>query len=192
MATPQKMDTKSNTGIMKNNDSSNDNGSSCNNYHSIKNKWVLWAHLPQDSDWTFKSYKKVCDFKSLEDAIVITDITPESLIKSSMLFVMKEGIAPMWEDPKNRNGGCFSYKVSNKNVCEVWKELNYVLVGETISTEALFVSCVTGITISPKKNFCIIKIWMTNCDYQNPTKVTTEVNGLLSHGCIFKKHTPEF
>jgi hypothetical protein len=192
MATPQPMDTKSNTSIMKNNVSSNNNGSSCNSYHNIKNKWVLWAHLPQDSDWTFKSYKKIYDFKTLEDAIVITDTTPEPLIKSSMLFVMKEGIAPMWEDPKNRNGGCFSYKVSNKNVCEVWKDLNYVLVGETISTEASFVNSVTGITISPKKNFCIIKIWMTNCDYQNPTKVTTEVKGLLSQGCIFKKHTPEF
>jgi hypothetical protein len=98
----------------------------------------------------------------------------------------------MWEDPKNRNGGCFSYKVSNKNVCDVWKELNYVLVGETISAEYSFVNCVTGITISPKKNFCIIKIWMSNCDFQNPASVTTEVKGLLPQGCIFKKHTPEF
>ena len=191
MATPQTMDTKSNTSIMKNNISSNEIGSSCST-HKIKNKWVLWAHLPQDPDWTFKSYKKVYEFKTLEDAIVITDITPDPLIKSSMLFVMKEGITPMWEDPKNRNGGCFSYKVSNKNVCEVWKEINYVLVGETISPEVSFVNCVTGITISPKKNFCIIKIWMTNCDYQNPAKVTTEVKGLLPQGCIFKKHTPEF
>jgi hypothetical protein len=192
MATPQTMDTKGNTSIMKNNDSSNDIGSSCSSTHKIKNKWVLWAHLPQDADWTFKSYKKVHEYKTLEDAIVITDITPDSLIKSSMLFVMKEGIAPMWEDPKNRNGGCFSYKVSNKNVCEVWRELNYVLVGESISTEPLFVNCVTGITISPKKNFCIIKIWMTNCDFQNPAAVTVDVKGLLAQGCIFKKHTPEF
>lgn len=188
MATPQTMDTKGNTKIMKNNISSNDIGSS----HKLQKKWVLWAHLPQDSDWTFKSYKKVHEFKTLEDAIVITDITPDPLIKSSMLFVMIEGITPMWEDPKNRNGGCFSYKVSNKNVCDVWRELNYVLVGETISPESSFVNCVTGITISPKKNFCIIKIWMSNCDFQNPASVTTEVKGLIPQGCIFKKHTPEF
>ena len=192
MATPQTMDTKSNTSIMKNNDSSNDIGSSCSSTHKLKNKWVLWAHLPQDADWTFKSYKKVYEFKTLEDAIVITDITPDPLIKSSMLFVMKDGIVPMWEDPKNRNGGCFSYKVSNKNVCEVWRELNYVLVGETISNNSSFVNCVTGITISPKKNFCIIKIWMCNCDNQNPALVTSEVSGLIPQGCIFKKHTPEF
>jgi hypothetical protein len=122
----------------------------------------------------------------------MTETTPDPLIKACMLFVMKDGIAPMWEDPKNRNGGSFSYKVSNKNVCEVWRELNYVLVGETISNTSSFVNCVTGITISPKKNFCIIKIWMSNCDNQNPANVTTEVKGLIPQGCIFKKHTPEF
>ena len=187
MATPQTMDTKSNTNIMKNNVSSNDIGSR----HNLQNKWVLWAHLPQDSDWSFKSYKKVHEFKTLEDAIVITDITPDPLIKSSMLFVMKEGIIPMWEDPKNRNGGCFSYKVSNKNVCDVWKELNYVLVGETISSESFFVNCVTGITISPKKNFCIIKIWLTDCSVQDPN-IIINIPNLAKQGCLFKKHEPEF
>jgi hypothetical protein len=105
---------------------------------------------------------------------------------------MKEGVMPIWEDPKNRNGGCFSYKVSNKNVCEVWRDLSYVLAGDTISKNASFVSNVTGITISPKKNFCIIKVWMTNCANQNASIVATDVKGLVSQGCLFKKHTPEY
>ena len=189
MVTPQTaitMNTKSNTS------SNNASGLAASSGHTLKNKWNLWAHLPQDSDWTVKSYRLISSIKTLEDAIVMTETTPEPLIKACMLFVMKDGIAPMWEDPKNRNGGSFSYKVSNKNVCEVWRELNYVLVGETISNISSFVSCVTGITISPKKNFCIIKIWMSNCDNQNPANVTTEVKGLIPQGCIFKKHTPEF
>jgi hypothetical protein len=161
--------------------------------HLLKNKWNLWAHLPQDTDWSAKSYKLIYNFKTVEDSIVITETTPDPLIKSCMLFVMKDGILPMWEDPKNRNGGCFSYKVSNKNVCEVWREINYALVGETMSTtNSSFVNCVTGITISPKKNFCIIKIWMTNCENQNPAVVTTDVKGLTPQGCLFKKHSPEF
>ena len=56
----------------------------------------------------------------------------------------------------------------------------------------MFVSCVTGITISPKKNFCIVKIWMTNCEHQNPQIVTNDVKHIISQGCLFKKHTPEF
>jgi hypothetical protein len=109
-----------------------------------------------------------------------------------MLFIMKDGISPMWEDPKNRNGGCFSYKVSNKTVFEVWRDLTYVLIGETVSSNIPFVNSVTGITISPKKNFCIVKIWMTNCDHQNPQVVTGDVKNLSAQGCLFKKHTPEF
>jgi len=109
-----------------------------------------------------------------------------------MLFVMRDGVTPMWEDVKNRNGGCFSYKVSNKNVFEVWRDLTYAIIGESISTNSTFVNCVTGITISPKKNFCIVKIWMTNCEHQNPVIVTNEIRNLTPQGCLFKKHTPEY
>ena len=198
MVTPQlalTMNTKSN---MKNDTHTSisscitSSSSSSSSTHKLNTRWNLWAHLPQDSDWSVKSYKLIYNLKTLEDAIVMTETTPDPLIKACMLFVMKDGIAPMWEDPKNRNGGCFSYKVSNKNVCEVWRELNYVLVGDTISSNSSFVNCVTGITISPKKNFCIIKVWMTNCDYQNPTTVTSDVKGLIPNGCLFKKHTPEY
>lgn len=163
-----------------------------NAYHNLKHRWNLWAHLPQDGDWSSKSYKKIFQFKSLEDTIAITESLPEGLVKNCMLFIMKDGITPMWEDPRNRNGGCFSYKVSNKHVYEVWRDLTYVLVGESISTNAVFVNSVTGITISPKKNFCIVKIWMTNCDHQNPQVVTSEIKNLVPQGCLFKKHTPEF
>jgi hypothetical protein len=105
---------------------------------------------------------------------------------------MTDGVTPVWEDPKNRNGGCFSYKISNKNVYDVWRELTYVLVGESISSNPEFVKSVTGITISPKKNFCIIKIWLKNCDYQNPNVVTNEVKYIVPQGCLFKRHNPEY
>ena len=70
-----------------------------------------------------------------------------------MLFVMKENITPMWEDPKNREGGCFSYKVSNRFVGEIWKTLFYMLLGNNICVKAKHNNIVNGITISPKKEF---------------------------------------
>ena len=154
-------DTSKSTGIIK--------------FHGLKNKWNLWAHLPQDPDWTMNSYKKIYQFKTIEETVGITESMPDNLIKNCMLFIMKDGIIPMWEDPRNRNGGCFSYKISNKNVADVWRNLTYALIGECLSTNISFVNAVTGITISPKKNFCIVKIWMTNCDYQNPQIVTNEI-----------------
>lgn len=158
----------------------------------LENTWSLWSHYPQDNDWSPDSYSKICDFNSVEATIAITESIPEDVIKNSMLFLMKNGVLPIWEDVKNRNGGCFSYKVNNKVVVDVWKELTYVLVGKTISNDTKFLNAISGITISPKKNFCIIKIWMENCDNQNPHVVTTEIKNLSSSGCIFKKHAPTY
>ena len=28
-------------------------------HHKLNTKWVLWAHLPHDTDWSLKSYKKI-------------------------------------------------------------------------------------------------------------------------------------
>jgi hypothetical protein len=163
-----------------------------NSFHKLNYKWNLWGHLPHDQDWSLKSYKHIYKFTNIEETIAIIESLPDALVKNCMLFIMRDGISPMWEDPQNRNGGCFSYKVFNKNVNEVWRDLTYVLVGNSISTNNSFINNVTGITISPKKNFCIIKIWLKNCDHQNPSVVTTVVKGLSSQGCLFKKHSPEY
>ena len=133
-----------------------------NDFHNLTDKWTLWAHLPHDIDWTTKSYKKIYTIDTVESAIAIMETMPEVLVKNCMLFIMRDGIAPVWEDPQNRTGGCFSYKIANKNVYEVWRDLSYVLMGETISQQASFVLCVT------------------------------EIKGLISQGCLFKKHTPEY
>jgi hypothetical protein len=161
-------------------------------YNKLSDKWTLWAHLPHDIDWSMKSYNKIYTVSTVEEAIAITETLPPILVQNCMLFWMREGIKPTWEDQKNRNGGCFSYKVVNKTVYDSWKELTYSTLGNTVSKQMSFVDKVTGITISPKKNFCIIKIWMADCTNQNPSVVTNEIKGIVSQGCIFKKHAPEY
>jgi hypothetical protein len=160
--------------------------------HVLSDKWTLWAHLPHDTNWGLDSYIKIYTFRTAEETISVTETLPAILVENCMLFLMREGLKPMWEDPRNKNGGCFSYKITNKNVYKVWKELSYVVVGASISKQPNYVKNVNGITISPKKNFCIIKIWMSDCTNQNPEVVTSELKGLSSHGCLFKKHTPEY
>jgi hypothetical protein len=108
-----------------------------------------------------------------------------------MLFVMRKGITPLWEDPKNRKGGCFSYKITNKNVYECWKNLTYNLVGESLSSNKKLQLQINGITISPKKNFCILKVWTSTCNYQDAALIKAD-SGITSHGCLFKKHAPEY
>lgn len=162
-----------------------------NEQHKLKNSWRFWAHLPHDTDWTVKSYKNIYKLSTVEEAIVLFETIPEKMVKNCMLFIMKDGIQPLWEDPKNRNGGCFSYKISNKTVVNTWKQLAYTLIGENLAINQSHGSLINGITISPKKNFCIIKVWLSDCDHQNPN-IIREVNDISAQGCLFKKHNPEY
>jgi hypothetical protein len=159
--------------------------------HDLSNGWILWAHLPHDTDWSLKSYMKIYEFNTVEQAITITETLPSVLVTNCMLFLMRKGINPIWEDERNRNGGCFSYKIPNRDVPDAWKQLSYSLVGETMSDNKNLLPHINGITISPKKNFCIIKVWLANCSFQDAA-VIHEVHGITSHGCLFKRHVPEY
>ncbi len=159
--------------------------------HDLSDGWILWAHLPHDTDWSLKSYMKIYEFNTVEQAITITETLPPVLVTNCMLFLMRKGINPIWEDERNRNGGCFSYKIPNKDVPDAWKQLSYSLVGETMSDDKKLLPHINGITISPKKNFCIIKVWLANCSFQDAA-VIHEVHGITSHGCLFKRHVPEY
>ena len=114
-----------------------------------------------------------------------------NFVKNCMLFVMRKGITPLWEDVKNRQGGCFSYKLANKQVYSIWKNIVYAVTGEYLSNDTSLQTNINGVTISPKKNFCILKVWMKTCDYQNPSDINTD-GGVDQHGCLFRKHTPEY
>ena len=159
--------------------------------HNLYDKWVLWAHLPHDTDWTMESYIRIMTIGSCEEAVELYKSIPEKLTTNCMLFLMRDGITPTWEDSRNRNGGCFSYKIPNKSVSELWTKLSFSVMGETISRDPSFLRKTTGVTISPKRAFCIIKVWMEDMDFQNPRLIEESI-GLPSHGCLFKKHKPNY
>ena len=156
--------------------------------NSLNGKWNLYYHLPHDKNWNLSGYTMIMDsIDSAEKVISLNETIDENVIKNCMLFLMREGITPMWEDPKNRNGGCFSYKVINKCVPDVWRGLFYAVCGETVCIEDDINKHVNGITISPKKNFCIIKIWFDTSAFQDPG-IITQIPNLVIQGCLFRKH----
>ena len=46
---------------------------------------------------------------------------------------------------------------------------------------------VNGITISPKKYFCIIKVWMATCEVDD-VNLLKKISVVSYDSCIFKKH----
>ena len=160
--------------------------------HILNDKWNYYYHLPGDNNWSLSSYKFIMEnIDSAEAVKSLNSQIKNGIIKNTMLFVMRSHITPLWEDPNNRKGGCFSFKVLNRQVSDIWKNLLCALCGESICVDKSKSKHINGITISPKKNFCIVKVWMDCCDIQDPDTII-DIPNLSKSGCIFKKHEPEF
>ena len=133
--------------------------------HILNDSWTLYYHLINNNNWDIKSYVKLMKFKNLEEIIEHYKYIDEDICKKSMLFLMRNEINPIWEDPHNIEGACYSYKISNKIICNVWKNISYNLVAENLIDKNE--NIINGISISPKKFFCILKIWINNKNFDN-------------------------
>lgn len=131
-------------------------------YAPLLDKWVMYYHLPDDTRWDLASYTVIMkDIDNPEKLISINEVIPDVIIKNAMLFMMRDGIAPVWEDEKNRKGGYLSFKIVNKFVHQIWKTMVYAVCGQTFFENREKNQYINGLSISPKKTFCIIKIWLS-------------------------------
>lgn len=96
-----------------------------------------------------------------------------------MFFIMKQGIKPMWEDPRNAKGGCISWKIEKPDVPRAWENVSALFITKDLGDFNKFNP--TGISISPKKNNNIIKLWVANEISQYELE-----NIKMSNNCIFK------
>ena len=127
--------------------------------------WSFYFHDPYDEKWTYESYKKICDLSSAQEFWGLTDMIKEK-IQFGMFFLMREHVFPCWDDENNKMGGCVSIKVLKNDVVQFWEELCVRVLGETLLTDKYkhLWSVVNGISSSPKKHFCIIKLWIRTQD----------------------------
>jgi translation initiation factor 4E len=134
-----------------------------NENFDLKNKWILWFHKVNDNNWNIESYIKVFEIKTYYDILFI--IKEIDNITSGMFFLMKENIIPIFEDEHNVNGGYWSLRITKKESIEYWERLIYYICIDSITTDEKYEEKINGISISPKINNCIFKIW--NSDFKN-------------------------
>tara|TARA_Y100000389_G_scaffold204442_1_gene256980 strand:- start:6064 stop:6540 length:477 start_codon:yes stop_codon:yes gene_type:complete len=153
----------------------------------LDNNWTFYLHLHDNHDWSIDSYIKLMNFDCLNNAILLNDEINYDLIKKSMMFLMKNDILPIWECDDNKDGGCFSFKILNKDVETVWKHIYINVLCKTITKDIIHYDKINGITLSPKKKFCILKIWMEDCELNDPN-IFIEIENVNIENCLFKKH----
>ena len=130
--------------------------------HDLDNNYTLWMHMLYDNDWSINSYKKIYTFNTIEKAVCLIENLNSEIIEKTMIFLMKNDIKPIWEVEENKRGGCFSYKITTCYIYELWKKMSYMLIGNCMIDDDIIVKNINGISISPKKNYCIFKIWIND------------------------------
>ena len=125
----------------------------------LDDMWEIFFHDPNDTNWTNASYIRLATISSAEDFWKNHNCIGENITKG-IFFIMRESIFPTWDSPENINGGCLSIKVLKENIIDFWQDLCVKLLCEKLLSKEK-TQFVNGISTSPKKHFCIIKIWLS-------------------------------
>jgi hypothetical protein len=156
--------------------------------HFLNDNWILYFHDPFDPNWEKPSYKEICRIDTIEKFWLITNLL-EDKIEIGMFFLFREHIFPLWDDEFNATGGSLSMKILKTDSFNCWTDIAIKLLSENLLKDDInkeFAEEINGISISPKKTFCIIKIWLKFKNLTEPTKfkIMEKYHGKL----LFKPH----
>ena len=158
----------------------------------LPNQWVLYLYdkqlfkkMANRPNFQAKPHKELCNIKTVADLVYILqlmEVKTENKLKmdnvstqklnldSNDYIIMRKGIEPIWEDPKNSNGGTFTIKMAHARGYDVWSTFVMYMLGETLTYD---MENINGITVSyisdaysfhnPANNsnnsYTYIKIW---------------------------------
>jgi hypothetical protein len=128
---------------------------------------TLWSHDIYDKNWNIDSYKQLCKIRTVSDFWRLSNNYKKIGWKYMHSFLMKDDIEPIWEHKANRYGGVCSFKIELECALEIWEDLNARFICGLLTENS---EDINGISISPKNNWAIIKIW--NRDKKNDLSVT--------------------
>ena len=152
----------------------------------LKNEWTLWFHSINENKCDKSSYKKLFSLKDLYDVFITLEIFKQNHYQNGMFFIMKKGVFPNWEDPSNRLGGCLSFKVSSINVIPEWKRTFLKCILEELMHNEN--NKINGLSISPKKEFNIIKIWFSGSIEYKDKFIENNDSEVILKNSLYKKH----
>ena len=150
----------------------------------LNNNFTFWFHKVNDDKWGINSYSKLSKVENMDDLLFF--LKKINNFNSGMFFFMKDDILPIYEDKRNINGGVWSFKVSKKNSNDFWKNMCYYLCNNKLTNKKEDFNLITGLSISPKINNCILKIWVSKKVEYNIFK--KDIEHLVLEEGLYRKH----
>lgn len=90
---------------------------------------------------------------------------PSNLPAGCDYMIFRRGVAPLWENKENHDGGRWSFQMrkneSKINLDDKWLETLLALIGEQLSTKS---TQVNGAIVQSRRQKDRIAIWTTDCE----------------------------
>lgn len=154
--------------------------------------WCLYYHNPADTRWTPESYEKLATAHTWADVFAIHKHLQSISVEQSMLFWMRDGVPPLYENHANIKGGCYSLRVSRQRANNFFTlYLIAAMLGQVVKTTE---NQIQGISISPKRiveknqTFNVIKIWNKDSTKYNQHEQLIRLDNIQS--CCEILYTP--
>ena len=153
-------------------------------------KWNVWYHF-QKNNWKLDSYKKIFEINDIVDFWNLNNnLDTIGGINSQHFFMMRNDITPLWEDQLNKQGGCWSIKISIDKSYELWVKLSMYIVGETLTNKN---DLINGLSICTKNTTTsVVKIWIKDNNYNSIKNLPREILNEFGFNIIYKSHVPEY
>jgi len=153
---------------------------------TLPQTWVLWYHDPNNSDYSLSSYIKIVSITNVSEFwSIVEGISPKAW-SSGMFFFMREGYRPLWDAPENDKGGAWSKKVDASETHNVFVDCMVHCMASAMLTRNN--ECVAGVTLSPKGQFHIIKIWNTTTAVSDWRLFRPSLKMKISNDIAYKAH----
>ena len=156
---------------------------------TLPREWCVWIHQDKDN-WKLSGFKNLYTISTAEDYWQLYN-NWEKLggINQKHYFLMEKDIGPIWEDPENKNGGCWSFKIQENQAQELWDDLSTYLVTENLSLKNKYI---TGLSICLKKNnYSVVKIWNKNSKENSLSLLNENILKKWGMDIIYIAHIPE-
>jgi len=152
--------------------------------------WTAYFHEPDDTLWTAASYKLLQKLTSWEAiGAFLRELGPHKTT-NGLLRIMKGDISPLWENKANIRGGSYCLKVPRRSAIEVFTRYLAAAAVNCCAKDAA--NEIVGVTISPKKGFCIIKIWNLNAKaFGKPSDLALLHDEVKEDEIIYRCHTDQ-
>jgi hypothetical protein len=169
-------------------------------YMKLNSDWVLWSHNMVLNDWSLNGYEKLFSIANISEFWKIMNNLEQIGLNCMHLYIMREGVTPIWEDENNRDGGICSFKIDYHKSLELIERLCAEMILENLihdENNNKIINEINGISISPKinarNNWVIVKIWNKN-NTHDTSKLLNKVIVDMCKGIsiIYKSNKPEY